>query len=145
VNTKTLESSVGISSFYKHIKQDRKILFWYSILFGGDRGLCCDEVVVVEIDGNIVSMASIAPKGEDQSSSMPTIVGLYTLPKYRKNGFGKDVLQRAIERCIERGFERIRIDAMTTGAMKTISSLPEELKPHLEVWDMSEYTALMPE
>lgn len=34
-------------------------------LFGGDRLSCCDEGVVLIVDGEEIGLATIAPKGED--------------------------------------------------------------------------------
>jgi len=145
MNTEIIPSSVGICRFYNANKKNSAVLPWFVILFGGDRAECCDEVAVIKVDGDIVSLASIAPLGEDQSSGEPTIVGLYTLPSYRKQGLGKIVLSAAINRCIERGFEMIRIDAMSKGAIGTITSLPENLRSRLTVIDQSYISELMPE
>ncbi|RJQ30588.1 hypothetical protein C4572_03955 [Candidatus Parcubacteria bacterium] len=55
------------------------------ILFAGDRWACVEKVAVAEVDGKIVGIATIAPKGE-QVSGKPTIVGLYVQHQYRQKG-----------------------------------------------------------
>ncbi len=118
---------------------------WYGMLFVGDRASCCDEAAVVEVeDGLLVALASIAPNGE-QESGEPTIVGLYTLPPFRGHGFGKAALEAAIVRCLERGFTKIRIDALTPGSVKTIQSLSESSLAVLDVHDQSVYGGLLPQ
>ncbi|MBI2474543.1 MAG: GNAT family N-acetyltransferase [Candidatus Taylorbacteria bacterium] len=109
---------------------------WYPTLFGGDRITCCDEAVIAELEEKIIAIASIAPQGE-MTSGQPTIVGLYTVRSFRRQGYGKTVMEAAVRRCLERGFTKIRVDAISKSAMKTVQSLPDELRVYLEVNDQS--------
>lgn len=84
---------------------------------------------------NLIGVATIAPEGEEQSGQ-PTIVGLYVAPEYRSKGYGSQILQKAIERCLERGFENIRMDVMSSNATKIIKKLPKEIQEKLDVHDL---------
>lgn len=102
------------------------------ILLGGDRIACCDEGVIMQEGDSLVGVATIAPYGEE-NSGQPTIVGLYVVPEYRSKGYGKQILQKAIERCLERGFEKIRMDVMSSDATEIIKKLPKEIQEKLDV------------
>jgi len=102
------------------------------LLLSGDRLFCCDEGVIAEQESKLIGVATIAPKGEGMSGQ-PTIVGLYVVPEYRGRGIGSRILQRAVERCIERGFNKIRMDVMSSKAMKIIEKLPDELKNKIDI------------
>jgi GNAT superfamily N-acetyltransferase len=95
------------------------------ILFSGDRYLCCDEAVVIEVDGNIVSIATISPEGEEGQG--PEIIGIYTLKPFRKHGFGKEVLCAAISRCQERGFSKIKITTLSSGGKHIVDTVAQDL------------------
>jgi len=105
------------------------------MLFGGDRISCCDEGVIAEQGSKLVGLATIAPEGE-QMSGQPTIVGWYVIPEYRRKGIGSQILKRAVERCIERGFNKIRMDVMSSNARRIIKNLPDELKNKIDVHDL---------
>lgn len=135
------ELSKWHSDMLHAIKDGRKAMT-IICLFGGDRLYCCDEAVVAEENGKIVSIASIAPEGE-QRDGRPTIVGLYTLDDYRRQGIGIKVMQAAIERCVARGLTPIHVDIMSTGAKHLFSKLPDDLKCHLELNDQSGFMDLI--
>src|SRR5438552_3119807 len=116
--------------------RDGRVAMTIICLFGGDRLSCCDEAMGVEDDGRIVSLASIAPEGEQQSGK-PTIVGLYTLAAYRKKGYGLAAMTAAIERMMERKLIPIHVDVLSTGAKHLIAKLPDELRKHLNLNDQS--------
>lgn len=118
-----------VKSLYK--KPDAAVL----LLLAGDRMSCCDEGVIMEEKGNLIGVATIAPKGEEESGQ-PTIVGLYVVPEHRSRGYGGQILQKAIERCLERGFENIRMDVMSSNATKIIKKLPKEVQAKLDVHDL---------
>ena len=105
------------------------------LLLAGDRISCCDEGVIMEEKGNLIGVATIAPRGEGESGQ-PTIVGLYVAPKYRSKGYGSQILQKTIERCLERGFENIRMDVMSSNATKIINKLPKDVQDKLDVHDL---------
>lgn len=105
---------------------------WFGILFCGDRLSCCDEAAIIEINGNVVALATISPVGE-MGEGMPTIVGFYTVREYRKQGCGREALVAAIRRCAERGFKKIRIDVLAQRVLGVIASLPADLSALLEV------------
>ena len=135
MNTKIITSLEAVRLLFEtdpHVRQDA----WFPILFCGDRLSCTDEAVIVEVDGKIVALATIAPEGEIGEGT-PTIVGLYTVRAYRKQGCGKAVLEPAIRRCLARGFSHIRVDAISPNALRTIQSLSEELRAELDVNDQS--------
>jgi len=107
----------------------RHVLFQ---LFGCDRLSCCDEGVVAKFDNTIVGMASIAPLGEANSGT-PTIVGVYVLPRYRGQGISLGLMRATVERCRERGFQKVHIDVYSGKLMRSIRKLPNDLRVLLEV------------
>jgi len=103
------------------------------ILFGGDRLLCCDEgSAVLDDAGKIVALATIAPNGEEESGT-PTIVGVYVVPESRGQGLGLAVFRNTLVRCQEQGFERVRVDVISTGMAKIIDSLTDTEHAVLEI------------
>jgi GNAT superfamily N-acetyltransferase len=107
-------------------------------LFGGDRIHCCDEVVVAEDQaGRFVGMATIAPDGE-MSDCTPTIVGLFVDKEFRGYGFGTEILKATVERMLARGFNTIRIDALSIGAKKAIERLPHGCRSYITISDQSQ-------
>jgi GNAT superfamily N-acetyltransferase len=106
-----------------------------SLLLSGDRISCCDEGVIMQEKERVIGVATIAPNGEEQSNQ-PTVVGLYVIPEYRSKNYGSQILQKAIERCLERGFENIRMDVMSSNAMKIIQKLPKEMQAKLDIHDL---------
>ena len=106
-----------------------------ALLLGGDRISCCDEGVIAEQESKLIGVATIAPEGEEMSGQ-PTVVGLYVVPEHRGKGIGAQILQKAVARCIERGFDQIRMDVMSSNAMKIIKKLPDELKDKIDVHDL---------
>lgn len=114
-----------------------------AILLGGDRLSCCDEGAVVEADGRVVAVATVAPVGEE-SSGQPTIVAVYTLPAYRGRGYGRVVFEAALRRCLDRGYARVRVDVMSAGMVRIIQSLPAEMRDVLDVHDMGTICDMMP-
>lgn len=107
-----------------------------SILLMGDRIRCCDEGVVARKDGHVVGVATIASRGEEDSGQ-PTIVAVYVLPNHRRQGIGRELLRRAIQRGIERGFDKLRVDVLGNYMMKAIAGLSKEERDRLEVVDLS--------
>lgn len=128
-------------------------------LFGGDRISCCDEGLVLTQGENVIGLATIAPYGEGVSiteiklhermreygiepldqepqKGQPTIVGVYVTQPHRRKGYGKTLLEATIARGKERGFERIRVDAVTPEGAKLIQSLPDELKNQLDIYGL---------
>lgn len=109
--------------------------FAVGLLLSGDRISCCDEGVIMEKEAKLVGVATIAPEGEEHSGQ-PTIVGLYVAPEYRGQGYGDQILRRAIERCIERGFDKIRMDVMSSNVSKILEKLPDEMKEKIDVHNL---------
>lgn len=107
-----------------------------AMLLCGDRLSCCDEAVGVEVGGRIVGVATIAPQGE-QMSGQPTIVALYVLSAFRRQGYGRALMAAAIRRCLERGFQKIRVDVLSVRVVGIINSLSEELRSVLDVRDLT--------
>lgn len=107
------------------------------MVIGGDRIRCCDEGVVCADDPSC-GIATIAPDGE-MGSGKPTIVGLFVRPDARKKSVGTDLFEAAVRRCLERGFDRIHIDAMTKGMIRIIANMSPDLRVHLDVNDQSKY------
>lgn len=100
-------------------------------LFGGDRYTCCDDFVTVEENDLPVGIATIAPEGE-QMSGTPTIVGVYIKQEFRGKGLGLVLTKKAIERCIERGFTKARIDCLTTAMLVVANKLKAEYEKDFE-------------
>jgi len=140
--TKTVSFSEAIKALHHSVADASGFHLWSAILFGGDRATCCDEAIIIEVNDRVVSIVSLAPKGE-QDSGEPTIVGLYTVPAFRKKGYGQLVLEAAIQRMSERGFRNVRIDALSPGAMKCIGKLSLEVRNRLRVHDQSSFGALI--
>ncbi|MGH7141808.1 MAG: GNAT family N-acetyltransferase, partial [Minisyncoccia bacterium] len=51
----------------------------------------------------------------------------------RHQGYGLMLLQAAIERCFERGFDHIRVNAITAGGKRLVEQLTSELATHLDI------------
>ncbi len=102
------------------------------LLFGRDRISCCDEGIIMQENQNIIGIATISPNGEGDTGQ-PTIVGLYVFPKYRRMGYGSQILQKTIERCTARGFARIRMDVMSMNIAEIIKKLPKDIQNKLDV------------
>lgn len=105
------------------------------MIIGGERAWVCDEAIVFA-DDPLRGIGTIAPEGEG-GSGQPTIVGVYVRPADRKRGYGLELFEAAIRRCLERGFNMIRVDALTKGGSALVKKLSPDLLAHLEVHDMS--------
>ncbi len=103
-----------------------------AILFSHDCLSAIDEAVALELDGQIVAVACLAPSGEDMSGQ-PSIISLYTLKAHRHKGYGRMVLKAAIARCTERGFPQVRYDTLSEAEERIIESLPPEERALLVV------------
>lgn len=106
------------------------------ILLAGDRLSCVDEAAVIEVDGEIAGVCSISPDGETVSGE-PTIVALYVAHTHRGQGYGRELLLTAIDRCRARGLIPVRVDMLSTPAKKIIESLPDDYQADLNAHDMS--------
>ena len=107
-----------------------------AILFAGDRTACCDEVVAIELEGQIAGVATISPEGET-GNGVPEIVGMYVHPTLRCRGLGRELLIAAIRRCQVRGFNTVRVDVLSERVNRIITTLPPELRTLLDVHDLS--------
>lgn len=107
----------------------------FTMLLGGDRISCCDEGVIAEKESKFIGAATIAPNGEEMSGQ-PTIVALYVVPEFRGKGYGGKILEKAVERCMERGFNKIRMDVMSSNAKKIIDKLPENLRKNIDIHNL---------
>jgi len=106
-------------------------------LFGGDRLSCIDEGVDLEIQGEIVGLATIAPEGE-MHEGQPTIVALYVRHQFRGQGYGRKILMATIDRMRERGLSKpFRADATSSPGFRACQGLSEDYQAVLEVNDMS--------
>ena len=106
-----------------------------AILLGGDRIACCDEGVIAEQENKLIGVATIAPEGEEMSGQ-PTIVALYVVTEFRGKGYGGQILRKAVERCVERGFDKVRMDVMSSNAKKITDKLPKELQEKIDMHDL---------
>ena len=104
-------------------------------LFTGDRISCCDEGIVFA-RAPMRGVATIAPQGE-MSDGQPTIVGVYVRLADRRKGFGSILLEAAVRRCLARGFDNIRVDAISRSGKRLVDKLSEELRAHLDIHDHS--------
>jgi ribosomal protein S18 acetylase RimI-like enzyme len=103
------------------------------ILFLGDRYTCIDEGVAILDGDELIGLATIAAEGE-QHSGEPTIVGLWVNPLYRRQGYGKKLLEDAITHCVnERLFDVIRVEAIVEAVLKIIASLPSDLQKRINL------------
>ncbi len=110
------------------------------VVLSGDRITCCDEAIVFTDDPEI-GMATISPDGEMRDGT-PTIVGVYVRSADRGKGLGTELMAAAVRRCMERGFEKIRVDVLTIGSKRAVEKLPAELRARLEVTDNSGFLGL---
>ncbi len=101
----------------------------------GERLAQCDEGVVFE-DAPL-GIVTIAPKGVGATVG-PMIMGIHIRPSERGRGYGTSLLAAAVRRCIERGFSRVHVDAMSPAMLRCTRKLPEELRQCLEVTDWSQ-------
>jgi GNAT superfamily N-acetyltransferase len=113
------------------------------VLFGGDRLSCCDEAVAIKSGDHIVGIATISPNGED-GSSRPTIVGVFVLPQFRGQGLGRQLMMEAIQHCLDRGFESIRLDVLSVAMRHIVRSLSGEIRSKLVVIDHGNILDLFP-
>jgi len=118
--------------------------FVVASLLGGDRLSCCDEAVGIEVEGEVVAVATIAPCGEICSGE-PTIVGVYCLPSHRRHGYGRAAFVAAIKRCRERGFARVCVDSMSAGMRRIIDGLDENDRAYLHITDHGSIMDAFPE
>lgn len=103
---------------------------------GGDRHVCCDEVVVAYDDDVLVGAATIAPKGES-GAEMPEIVGLFVLESHRRRGVGRELVLRAVEHCRERGLVPVRVNLLSKAASALFKTLPPTVIADLRIRDQS--------
>lgn len=107
-------------------------------LFGGDRLACCDEGVALEVDDEIVGLATIAPSGEFGAGGQPTIVACYVRHEFRGQGYGYEIMTAAIDRMRERGLQKpYRADATSSPGLRVCQGLPEDYRADLQIHDMS--------
>ncbi|MBT9174137.1 MAG: hypothetical protein DDT21_02548 [Syntrophomonadaceae bacterium] len=105
-------------------------------LLAGDRWACVTEVVVAKVEGEIVGIATIAPKGE-QMSGEPTIVAIYVSHEHRGRGIGYQLLEAAVDYMLSKGLEPIRLDVLNSKMWRLIARLPAEKRQKLNVVDLS--------
>jgi GNAT superfamily N-acetyltransferase len=102
-----------------------------AILFGGDRLAVADEAVVLRVDGEKVGIATLAPKGEGTGN--PTIVGVWIRRDHRRKGHGKVLFERAIDRALERGFQRVHVDLLSRWMTSIVNSISKERRGILSI------------
>ena len=109
-----------------------------AILFVGDRILCCDEAMGLDVDGEVVGVATIAPLGEE-NSGQPDIVGLYVRPKFRRQGYSLQLLESALARCEERGLPLpVKVVVLSGRLLDGINNrLDPVVRQKLDVRDMT--------
>ena len=106
------------------------------ILLAGARWDCVTESVVAKVNGKVVGIATIAPKGE-QMSGEPTIVAIYVLHEYRGEGIGFRLFEKAIDYMLQKGLEPIRVNVLNSKVLHMINRLPVEKRQKLKVVDQS--------
>jgi len=90
--------------------------FMSACVIRGDRISCCDEGIVFA-DDPYRGIVTIAPQGELGSDGMPSIVGIFVRQEDRRQGYATTLFEEAIRRCVERGFQEIRIDVTSKTMM----------------------------
>jgi GNAT superfamily N-acetyltransferase len=105
------------------------------ILFSGDRFSCCNEEVIKSIDGKFVGIATISFKGEDWSGK-PEVVGLYVAPEFRCQGYGFELLEKAVLRCLDLS-DRVNVVAVSPNVRSLVEKLPEAIKAKVDFMDCS--------
>lgn len=104
-------------------------------LLGGDRLSVCEEAVCAKKDGKTIGMITISHMGEGQTGN-PSLVGMYVLPEFRKQGIGKDLLEQAIAQGRELGWENVQIDVLTGTMMSLVDQLDDADKSFLRINDL---------
>ncbi|MEH1902487.1 MAG: GNAT family N-acetyltransferase [Nostoc sp.] len=105
----------------------RGVLFSGVVYRRRHRYSCIDQAVALFKEGELIALGTIAPHGE-MNSGVPTIVGIWVRPSDRHLGHGAAITQKVIERSIERGFEKIQLDAIVEPIIKIHASLTQGLK-----------------
>ena len=106
--------------------------FAVKLLFSDQSLSGCDEGVIMEKESKLIGVATIAPKGES-GAGQPSISAFYIAPEHRGNEYGGQILKRAMERCVERGFVKIRVDIMSINAANLMEKLPAEIKDKMDI------------
>jgi len=111
------------------------------IVIGGERAWVCDEAIVARTDsGELVGMSTIAPRGES-GVGVTEIVGVFVLTSHQRQGIGYELLRRALERCVARGFTAVRLTAVSRAGSALVSKRPSDLPITVEVLDFSQYNS----
>lgn len=105
------------------------------MLFTGDRISCIGFAVVIEYGDKLAGLATVAPNGEGMGSDKPTIVGVFVMEEYRKQGYSRQLLESAIDACVERGLKPVHIEVMSGRLMKVINKLDAKHKEQLDIID----------
>lgn len=108
-----------------------------SILFGGSRLACVDEVLAAYEKDTFAGSVTLSSVGEMREG--PAIVGLLVLKGWRRKGIGTMLMKSAITRMQERGLTPVHVDVLSKNAKMLIERLGGEFKKHLVVNDQSEY------
>lgn len=108
------------------------------VLFGGSRITFVDEIFGAYKNGFFMGAISVSPLDEF-ACERPSIIGLLVLKKYRREGAGKKLLEKAILRMRERKLVPVHIDVLSVNALKLIETLAPELRKDLIVNDMSQF------
>jgi len=111
------------------------------LLLGGDRWRCVDKVFVAKMGDEIVGISTVASKGE-LMDNRPTIVAIYVVHDYRRQGVGYRLLETTVDSMFSEGLTPIRLDVLSTKARQMINHLPVNKKQRLNIIDQSGEQAL---
>jgi GNAT superfamily N-acetyltransferase len=70
-------------------------------------------------------------------SGKPTIVALYVLPEWRQKGVGAKLLADTIDYMIANDMSPIKMDVMSSKAMRIIDSISSDVRNKIEINDQT--------
>lgn len=93
---------------------------WNNILLASAAGEWADEALLWRQAGRTAGAATLSPPKGDRPAEIP---GVFVRGPYRGQGRGRQLLEAAIERLVERGYRRVRLAVATAGGRRTVASV----------------------
>lgn len=101
-----------------------------NIEFGTTVFLSGDEFAgLVAVSLNSTSESLTLPANNPANN--PAIIDIYLFPQYRRQGYGKAMLQLAIELCVERNLIPIKVGSVSSMMLMVLESLPDSVTKYL--------------
>lgn len=109
-----------------------------SILIDNNHLSACDIGLLISHGESPISFALIATKSI-QYFAEPEIAVLYTFPKFRGKGFGKQLVIGTLDFCQKMGFPTVHINASSQKTALICNNLPQIWKQMLQIHDSGFY------